>query len=78
MAIIGAAPRSFGSWRAAVRAWMAFAQRRLNKDGCSALPPSADEVRLFALEFRNPRTFGNYVAHLKKACQLLGRDASAF
>ena len=78
LAIVGSAPRSFGSWRAAVRAWMAFAQRRLNKDGCSALPPSPDEVCLFALEFRNPRTFGNYVAQLKKACQLLGRDASAF
>ena len=78
LAIVGSAPRSFGSWRAAVRAWMAFAQRRLNKDGCSALPPSADEMCLFALEFRNPRTFGNYVAQLKKACQMLGRDASAF
>ncbi|CAK0822113.1 unnamed protein product [Prorocentrum cordatum] len=78
VAIAGSAPRSFGSWRAAVRAWMAFARRRLNGDGCSALPPSADEVCLFALEFRSPRTFGNYVAQLKKACQLLGRDASVF
>ena len=78
LAIIGTAPRSFGAWRAALRAWMLFAKRRLHKDGCAALPPSSEELCLFALEFRNSRTFGNYKCQLAKACRLLGRDTAVF
>ena len=57
---------------------MLFAKRRLHKEGCAALPPSAEELCLFALEFRNSRTFRNYKCQLAKACRLLGRDTAVF
>ena len=76
-AVLNSAPRSLGTWTAGLRCWFRFAKSQLGR-GDSPLPPTADELCLWALCFSNPGTFANYKAQVDKACMLLGLDRSAF
>ena len=76
-AVLGNSMRSLSSWESAMRAWLLFAAQRLGRAG-DELPPTPDELCLWALDFRSAGTFANYRAQVEKSCRLLGLDCSAF
>ena len=76
-AVLGSAPRSDSTWRAALKRWHKFAESELKVTG-DTLPPTVDQLCQWGLTFKSPGTWGNYRAQLFKACSVLDVDTSAF
>ena len=68
--ILGSVSRSLNSTASGVRCWMHFASQILKLKG-RELPPSVDGLLAFSCLFRNAETYGNYLAHIRLACELL-------
>ena len=75
-ALLDSCPRSHGSFMSGVKCWAAFARAVLGTHG-REFPPTAGALVAWSRCFRHPDTFGNYVAHVRLGCHLLGVDDTA-
>ena len=71
------APASKRSFCSAWRAWLEFAER-FGGDAACQLPPRLGFLLAWAHCFDNSRTYGNYLAHLRRACLLSVRSVEVF
>ena len=71
------APTSKRSFCSAWRAWLEFAEK-FGGDAACQLPPRLGFLLAWANCFDNSRTYGNYVAHLRRACLLSVRSVEVF
>ena len=76
-ALLGSAPKSHKSIASGQRAWCAFARHTLGLQG-RELPPPIDGLIAWAELFRHPKTYNNYLAHVRLACHLLGVSDAVF
>ena len=68
-AIIGASPSSKPGILTSLRCYVAFCVATRVRD--TALPPRSDIVLAWSTQFRNHRTFKNYIGYLRTACNIL-------
>ena len=76
-AIVGSCPRSLGSAKSGMRAYVDFCRRILKKTG-SVFPPDVGDLLAWSRVFRHPITFQNYLGYIKSACEILNVDTAAF
>ena len=66
--VLGSCHRSTKSILTGVKCWEDFMARTLPEQ--PAYPPTLCMVQTWATQFSNPKSFGNYLGHLRTACQL--------
>lgn len=76
-AIIGSSKRSVASVRSGLLCWVNFAGRVMGKVG-RELPPSLDGLLAWSNLFRCSATFGNYLSHVRLACEIARVSTDVF
>jgi hypothetical protein len=76
-ALLGSCPLSHKSFLSGLKCWIAFANSTLGLTS-NELPPTLNGLISWSVLFRSPRTYQNYVAHVKLGCQLVGVSTAVF
>ena len=76
-AIVGSCPKSHRSAKSGMRFWKWFAGNVLGWRG-DVLPPTLDGLLQWSRLFRCHKTFGNYVAYVKLACEIVSAPVDVF
>ena len=76
-AIVGSCPRSISNAQSGMRAWYAFHNICLQRQG-NPFPPAIDYLLAWSRTFRHATTFSNYVGYVKLATELVGAATEVF
>ena len=77
-ALLGSCPKSLNSVRSGIRCWLAFAAAALGQSGGEAMPPTAQGLVAWSMQFRCVGTFSNYLSYVRFGALLAGVPTDAF